>query len=67
MLRGEDQNITKQEFDSKRIVGRQKNTWIKAVKKEAEKLGKTWKQVKGLVGDRAKWKDFVNALCFKRN
>jgi hypothetical protein len=43
--------------------GRPKKTWRKSVMEEAEREGRTWKEVKRLAADRSRWKTFVESLC----
>jgi hypothetical protein len=43
--------------------GRPKKTWRRSVMEEAQRAGRTWREVKRLAADRSPWKSFVEALC----
>jgi hypothetical protein len=43
--------------------GRPKKTWKRSVMKEAQREGRTWRDVKWLAADRNRWRSFVKALC----
>jgi hypothetical protein len=43
--------------------GRPKKTWRRSVMEEAQREGRTWREVKRLAVDRSHWKSFVEALC----
>ena len=47
--------------------GRPKRTWRRSVLDEAERTGKSWKELKRLARDRGEWRVFVEALCSTRN
>jgi hypothetical protein len=42
---------------------RPKKTWRRSVMEEAQREGRTWREVKKLAADRSRWKSFVEALC----
>jgi hypothetical protein len=42
---------------------RPKKTWRRPVMEEAQREGRTWREVKRLAGDRSRWKSFMEALC----
>jgi hypothetical protein len=42
--------------------GRPRKTW-KSVMEEAQRTGRTWREVKRSAADRGHWKSFVEALC----
>jgi hypothetical protein len=42
--------------------GRPKKTWT-SVMEEAQREGRTWREVKRLAADRSRWKSFIEALC----
>jgi hypothetical protein len=42
---------------------RPKKTWRRSVMEEAQREGRTWREVKRLAADRNRWKCFVEALC----
>jgi hypothetical protein len=44
--------------------GRPKKTWRRLIMEEAQREGRTWREVKRLAADRSRWKSFVEALCF---
>jgi hypothetical protein len=37
--------------------------WRRSVMEEAQREGRTWREVKRLAADRSRWKSFVDALC----
>jgi hypothetical protein len=43
--------------------GRPKKTWRRSIMEEAQRGGRTWREVKRLAADRSRWKSFVEALC----
>jgi hypothetical protein len=43
--------------------GRPKKTWRRSVMEEAQREGRTWREVKRLAADGSRWKSFVKALC----
>jgi hypothetical protein len=43
--------------------GRPKKTWKRSVVEEAQREGRTWREVKWLAADRSRWRSFVKALC----
>jgi hypothetical protein len=43
--------------------GRPRNTWRRSVMEEAQRGGRTWREVKRLAVDRGCWKSFMEALC----
>jgi hypothetical protein len=43
--------------------GRPKKTWRRSIMEEAQREGRTWREVKRLAVDRSRWKSFVDALC----
>jgi hypothetical protein len=43
--------------------GRSKKTWKRSVVEEAQREGRTWREVKWLAADRSRWRSFVKALC----
>jgi hypothetical protein len=43
--------------------GRAKKTWRRSVMEEAQREGRTWREVKRLAADRSRWKGFVEAVC----
>jgi hypothetical protein len=47
-----------------RSRGSPKQTWKRTVLEEAEKCGKTWREVKKLADKRVRWRFFINALCY---
>jgi hypothetical protein len=46
-----------------RKKGIPKKTWRRPVMEEAQKEGRTWREVKRPAADRSHWKTFVAALC----
>jgi hypothetical protein len=47
----------------RRKRGRPKKTWRKSIMEEAQREGRTWREVKRLAADRSRWKSFVAAFC----
>ena len=47
--------------------GRPKKTWRRKIEYEIRNTGRSWNEVKGIVGDRNAWKLFVDALCSTRS
>ena len=47
--------------------GRPRRTWRRTTEDEIRRTGKTWNEVKGMVGDRNAWKLFMDALCSTRS
>jgi len=47
--------------------GRPKRTWRRTIEDEIRSTRRSWKEVKGIAGDRNAWKHFMNALCSTRN
>jgi hypothetical protein len=43
--------------------GRPKKTWRRSVMEQAQREGRTWREVKRLAADRSRWKSFLEALC----
>jgi hypothetical protein len=43
--------------------GRPKKTWKRSVVAEAQREGRTWREVKWLAADRSRWRSFVEAVC----
>jgi hypothetical protein len=43
--------------------GRPKKTWRRSIMEEAQREGRTLREVKRLATDRSRWKTFVEALC----
>jgi hypothetical protein len=43
--------------------GRLKRTWQRTLEDERRSTGRSWKEVKGIAGDRKAWKLFMDALC----
>jgi hypothetical protein len=43
--------------------GRPKKTWKRSVVEEAQRKGRTWREVKWLAADRSRWRSFVKAFC----
>jgi hypothetical protein len=37
--------------------------WKRSVVEEAQREGRTWREVKWLATDRSRWRSFVKALC----
>ena len=66
-LRKQNTNVTRHALDwnpqGQRKRGRPKNTWRRDLASEAQKIGKTWGEIKTLSKDRKKWKTAVVALC----
>jgi hypothetical protein len=46
-----------------RIRSRPKRTWRRSIEDEVRNTGRSWNEVKGMVGDRNAWKLFMDALC----
>lgn len=44
--------------------GRLRNSWKRTVEEEARAMGKTWREIKALAGNKVCWRCFVEALCF---
>jgi hypothetical protein len=42
--------------------GRPKKTWKRSVVEEAQREGRTWREVNWLAADRSRWRSFVKAL-----
>jgi hypothetical protein len=42
---------------------RLKKAWRRPVMEEAQREGRTWREVKRLAADRSRWRSFVEALC----
>jgi hypothetical protein len=40
-----------------------KKTWKRSVVEEAQREGRTWREVKWLAADRCRWRSFVKAIC----
>jgi len=47
--------------------GRPKRTWQRTVDDEIRNKRRSWKEVKGIAGDRNAWKLFMDALCSARS
>jgi hypothetical protein len=47
--------------------GRPKRTWRRTIEDEMRNTGRSWKEVKGIAGDRNAWKVFIDALCSTRS
>jgi hypothetical protein len=43
--------------------GRPKKTWRRSIMEEAQREGRTRREVKRLAADRSRWKNFVETLC----
>jgi hypothetical protein len=43
--------------------GRQKKTLKRSVLEEAQREGRTWREVQWLAVDRSRWRSFMKALC----
>ncbi|KAJ4434661.1 hypothetical protein ANN_23228 [Periplaneta americana] len=39
-----------------------RKTWKRSIEEEVERCGKSWKEVKRMVGDRIRWRNFIAAL-----
>jgi hypothetical protein len=50
-------------FNALHGVIRPKKTWKRSVVEEAQREGRTWREVKWLAKDRSRWRSFVKALC----
>jgi hypothetical protein len=46
-----------------RKIGRPKKSWNRSVVEEAQREGRTWREVKWLAADRSRWRSFVETLC----
>ena len=70
-LRKDTNNRTRQSLEwnpqGKRRRGRPKKTWRRSVMDEAERMGKSWKEIKRIASDREEWRTFSEALCSTRN
>jgi len=51
----------------KRRRGRLRHTWRRSAHSEALERGKSWNEVKRMVGNRTRWRCFVDALCPRRD
>jgi hypothetical protein len=58
-----ERNVLEWNPQSTRKRGRPKKTWRRSVMEEAQREGKTWREVKRLAADRSRWKSFMEALC----
>jgi hypothetical protein len=47
--------------------GTPKRTWRRTTDDEIKSTGRSWKEVKGIAGDRKAWKLFMDALCSTRS
>jgi len=47
--------------------GRPRRTWQRIIEGEIRSTRKSWKEVKGIAGDRNAWKPFMSALCTTRS
>jgi len=47
--------------------GRPMRTWQRTIKDEIRNTGRSWKDVKGIGGNRNAWKLFMDALCSIRS
>ena len=69
-LRKDSGNIARQALDwnpkGKRRRGRPRKTWRRSVHEEAERMGKSWEQLKGVARDRVEWKALTEALYSAR-
>ena len=69
-LRKDSGNRARQALDwnpqGKRRRGRPRKTWRRSVHEEAERMGKSWEQLKGVARDREEWKALTEALCSAR-
>jgi hypothetical protein len=66
ILREVNESIEKQATDWNLQGGRRgrlKKTLKRIIFEEARKCSKTWSKVKRLVGNRVRWRCFINALC----
>jgi hypothetical protein len=45
---------------------RPKRTWRRTLEDEIRSTGRSWKEIKGIAGDRNAWKLFMHALCSTR-
>ena len=63
----ENTNVTRHALEwnpqGNRKRGRPKNTLRKDLSHEAQKIGKTWGEMKMVAKDRKKWNEAVIALC----
>jgi hypothetical protein len=50
-----------------RRKGRPKRKWRRTIEDKIRNTGSSWKEVKGIAGDRNAWNLFVDALCSTRS
>ena len=69
-LRKGERDIARMAFEwnpqGTRRRGRPAITWIRSIQSESRSMG-TWSQIKHIAQDRARWREFVAALCSNRN
>jgi hypothetical protein len=46
--------------------GRTKRTWRRIIEDEIRNIGRSWNEVKGILGDGLAWNLFMDALCSTR-
>jgi hypothetical protein len=47
--------------------GQPEKTWKRTIKDKALKMGKTWREVKRLAKNLARWRHFIDILCSRWN
>ena len=47
--------------------GRPKTMWRRTIEDEIRSTRRSWKEVKGIAGDRSAWKLFMDTLCSTRS
>jgi hypothetical protein len=61
------ENSIRLESQGYRRRGRPTRTWRRTIENEIRGTGRSWNEVKGIVGDRKAWKPFMDALCSTRS